>query len=152
MHGREQCICEQVLIPFWSGLRFKPTWYASIRSVKVLIPFWSGLRFKLHPTMISLTSWVLIPFWSGLRFKPGGVGQCLGRNVLIPFWSGLRFKRIYSEWIEAKEGLNPFLIRSAFQTDVVYAFSERVSVLIPFWSGLRFKLVSRYKAERETMS
>ena len=83
---------------------------------------------------------VLIPFSSGLHFKHLRQPQAYQRNyVLIPFSSGLHFKQYTYDDNGNVLSLNPFFIRSTFQTYVNGEIKGCMPVLIPFSSGLHFK-------------
>ena len=86
---------------------------------KVLIPSSSGLHFKLENEAANGRRLeVLIPSSSGLHFKPRF--KRFGKKavkVLIPSSSGLHFKRPPTPRSGGREmGLNPFFVRSSFQT------------------------------------
>ena len=109
-----------VLIPSSSGLHFKPIdWFNVTALGKCLNPFFVRSSFQTEPWGNTMRlHGVLIPSSSGLHFKQKQRRKFhpLGK-VLIPSSSGLHFKQSRLRRGGAgRSGLNPFFVRSSFQT------------------------------------
>ena len=112
--------CILSLNPFFVRSSFQTNYiWHQRRLMRVLIPSSSGLHFKLRIAGGFLSALaVLIPSSSGLHFKQRKpLLKAARMHVLIPSSSGLHFKppSCVRAWV-ASWRLNPFFVRSSFQT------------------------------------
>ena len=132
-----------VLIPSSSGLHFKQCALHGWAICFVLIPSSSGLHFKrlVGSHNQAMPYRVLIPSSSGLHFKLEASGHTRYEQMrLNPFFVRSSFQTVGGHGTQrSQKSLNPFFVRSSFQTSRWVSCPGRSAVLIPSSSGLHFK-------------
>ena len=130
------------LNPFFvrSSFQSEVTVHSLVQEV-VLIPSSSGLHFRARKLKRRLPISVLIPSSSGLHFRVRwGRSVCCLSSVLIPSSSGLHFREDHvTPPVSPAVRLNPFFVRSSFQSSLRFRVSTFGRVLIPSSSGLHFR-------------